>query len=163
MNTDQSQMEIPSAEVPNEIPPPPRKKRVLTEAQRLAFIKGREKRMMNIEKRRQAKLEAQAMEEPPAVVTPEPEPKVIEPEIPAMPKIVRQTNQAVDVKPNIDEAGAKMIAQYVIDQLGSPVVQLPQSPTHKKRRYRQRVKSQPVEVEPVQGVQAPVIKTFNWM
>ena len=36
----------------------PKTKRVLTEAQRLAFMKGREKRLANIERRRQEKLEA---------------------------------------------------------------------------------------------------------
>lgn len=44
-------------------------KRQLTEAQRLAFLKGREKRMMNIEMRRQEKLEAESNAE--AVPIPE--------------------------------------------------------------------------------------------
>lgn len=41
-------------------------KKVLTEAQRLAFMKGREKRMANLEKRRQEKLEAQQFEAQPS-------------------------------------------------------------------------------------------------
>lgn len=40
----------------------PKPKRVLTEAQRLAFMKGREKRLANIERKRQEKLEAQQVE-----------------------------------------------------------------------------------------------------
>lgn len=43
----------------------PKPKRVLTEAQRLAFLKGREKRMANLERKRLEKAEAQAMTEPP--------------------------------------------------------------------------------------------------
>lgn len=54
-----------SSDVSNERP-----KKVLTEAQRLAFLKGREKRMANIERKRQEKLEAQQ-----GGVEPEPTPK----------------------------------------------------------------------------------------
>ena len=58
---------------------PTKPKRVLTEAQRLAFLKGREKRMANIMKKREEKLEAEQMEfveEPvPARIDPEPEAK----------------------------------------------------------------------------------------
>lgn len=59
-------------------------KRQLTEAQRLAFMKGREKRLANIEKRRQEKLEQEkaqpVKEEIPSipeaeVTTPKPQPK----------------------------------------------------------------------------------------
>jgi len=39
---------------------PAKPKRVLTEAQRLAFMKGREKRMANLERKRQEKAEAAA-------------------------------------------------------------------------------------------------------
>lgn len=41
------------------IEPPVTTKRYLTEAQKLAFLKGREKRMANIERRKQEKLEAE--------------------------------------------------------------------------------------------------------
>lgn len=47
-------------------------KRVLTEAQRLAFLKGREKRMANIERRRLEKEEAAHMENVPSTPVPEP-------------------------------------------------------------------------------------------
>jgi hypothetical protein len=50
-------------------------KRVLTEAQRLAFLKGREKRMANIEKKRLEKLEADQMELPAAPPKPAPKPR----------------------------------------------------------------------------------------
>lgn len=53
-------------------------KRVLTEAQRLAFLKGREKRLANIERKRQEQMELDLppeeetpmVEEPPVVETP---------------------------------------------------------------------------------------------
>ncbi len=48
-------------------------KRVLTEVQRLAFLKGREKRMANIEKKRQEKIE-QSEE---IVAAAEPKPKAV--------------------------------------------------------------------------------------
>jgi len=54
---------------------PPKPKRQLTEAQRLAFLKGREKRMANIERKRQEKLEAE--KEFSVQVQEEPQPKPI--------------------------------------------------------------------------------------
>lgn len=55
----------------------PKPKRELTEAQKLAFLKGREKRLANIEKKRLEKEEAAAN----TVAEPEPEviPKVVTP------------------------------------------------------------------------------------
>lgn len=72
----------------------------LTEAQRLAFLKGREKRMANIEK---AKLEKQEMElfskEADASAVPE-KPKVTRK--PRKTKAVKEEPQPVDVKIDID-------------------------------------------------------------
>lgn len=48
--------------IPPEPAPPAKPKRVLTEAQRLAFIKGREKRLANLERKRMEKEEAKMLE-----------------------------------------------------------------------------------------------------
>lgn len=63
-------------------------KKVLTEAQRLAFLKGREKRMANLEKKRLADLElASASMSPP----------------PPKPKLKRQTNKLEEVQVSVHE------------------------------------------------------------
>jgi hypothetical protein len=54
-------------------------KKVLTEAQRLAFLKGREKRMANIERKRQEKIEATGTTAEPELPTIAPEPKKTRP------------------------------------------------------------------------------------
>ena len=58
-------------------------KRVLTEAQRLAFEKGREKRMANLEKKRQEKLEALAVSEEKENIPPPSQPKLVTPPPPS--------------------------------------------------------------------------------
>lgn len=45
--------EVKTTPIEPELPPAEKPKRVLTEAQRLAFLKGREKRMLNIEMKKQ--------------------------------------------------------------------------------------------------------------
>jgi hypothetical protein len=57
-------------------------KRVLTEAQRLAFLKGREKRMANIEKKRLEKLESSSSLPEAPVVIPDVPPKLQVPDVP---------------------------------------------------------------------------------
>jgi hypothetical protein len=67
----------------------------LTEAQRLAFLKGREKRMANIEKKKMEKAELEAMSGEPLQDEPAPE----------KPKLVRKprkTKIPVDVKIDMD-------------------------------------------------------------
>jgi hypothetical protein len=109
-------------------------KRVLTEAQRLAFLKGREKRMANIEKNRLAKLEFQeaTKEEvaPPVVaeekkntieeLIPSSEQKPVV--IPPMPKLKRQ--KVVPATPPaavIDEDKiASIVADKIIQQMKPP-------------------------------------------
>lgn len=56
----------------------PKPKRVLTEAQKLAFEKGREKRLANLERKRQEKLEA-LVETQPMDTEPPTEPKTLSP------------------------------------------------------------------------------------
>jgi len=126
-------------------------KRVLTEAQRLAFLKGREKRMANIEKNRLAKLEFQeaTKEETPAVV---PEKKKEDPqpltpvvkveekveEIPPMPKLRRQKVVSVATPtPSIDE---DKIASIVADKIMAQMI----PPEKEKKPRKPRVAKIPV-------------------
>jgi hypothetical protein len=77
-------------------------KRVLTEAQRLAFLKGREKRMANIEKKRLEKLEADQMELPAAPPKPAPKPRASKKHIVAVqadPDISNEPNPEPEKKP----------------------------------------------------------------
>jgi len=67
--SEESKVETPSVVISAKTGKP---KRVLTEAQRLAFMKGREKRMANLEKRRQEKLEAQQFDSAKETVPPPP-------------------------------------------------------------------------------------------
>lgn len=79
-------------------------KRILTEAQRLAFLKGREKRLNNLEMKRQAKLEemdAVKTQETEPDVDPEPEPKTEPEPEPATPKAPRK-RKSVDVILDVD-------------------------------------------------------------
>lgn len=80
-------------------------KRVLTEAQRLAFLKGREKRMANIEMKRQQLLETEPVELPPVPESPTTdvpdESPATDEDVPPIPILKRQTN--VDVLPDQNE------------------------------------------------------------
>lgn len=62
-------------------------KRVLTEAQRLAFLKGREKRLANLERKRQEKLEMDLPDEPSEEIPEDPVPE-IKPEVLTKPEPV---------------------------------------------------------------------------
>ena len=108
------------------------KKRVLTEAQRLAFLKGREKRLANLEMKRQAKLdeldnlktqdtlpddspEPEPEPEPEPKPEPEPEPKPA-PEPPKM-KLKPRAKKPVEVKLDVDyNTEAKPAAQLWPDK-----------------------------------------------
>lgn len=135
-------------------------KRVLTEAQRLAFLKGREKRMANLERKRQEKIEAEEKTapmappplaepktkiEPPSQPEPQPEtepevepqsststsPELEEP-VPSMPIVKRHANS--------DET-AKKIADLILERMemkrAAPVNT---TPPPKKARGRPRTK-----------------------
>lgn len=110
-------------------------KKVLTEAQRLAFLKGREKRLANIEKKRLEELEKLESEQEAA---PEPAPAATEP------------------KSMMDEIFAKFVAKHVVESIKEnqppppvppPVVD--EKPPAKKPRVRKprvvKVKLEPVE------------------
>lgn len=126
-------------------------KRVLTEAQRLAFMKGREKRLANLERKRQEKLEAEGLTE-----EPKPEPKEEQDPPPPMPVLHRQTN-------HIDDGMAHKIAELVYGKL---IEDVPEPP---KRKYTRKEKPVQVPRDPspihrVETVQQPIPqKTFNWM
>jgi hypothetical protein len=77
-------------------------KRVLTEAQRLAFLKGREKRMANIEKKRLEKLEADQMELPAAPPKPTPKPRASKKHIVAVQADPDQMNPTRNRKRNLN-------------------------------------------------------------
>lgn len=62
--------------IPKTVTPPPKPKKVLTEAQKLAFMKGREKRAANIQQR---KLEQQ--QHPDVIPTTPPKTKAAEPHV----------------------------------------------------------------------------------
>ena len=118
-------------------------KRVLTEVQRLAFMKGREKRLANIERRKQEKME----EEQQAPKTPEEE---IPEHIPDKPLF------------NEDDFATK-IATIVMERIESKIVP-PPTPVKPKRKYVKRVESV-APPSPPQVIQPPppAMKQFSWI
>jgi hypothetical protein len=167
-------------------------KRVLTEAQRLAFLKGREKRMANIERKRQEKLEAEdeeeqqtvdhAVEEPIKIVAkseekidanaveeiPIPKETKLEEPTPTMPVLRRHANS--------DET-AKRIADLILErmELGCYKEDTIAPPPAKKSRGRPKTKevlvrgpsSSESESSPSPPTSTPVYhppqRVFNWM
>lgn len=143
----------------NQTAPPTKPKKVLTEAQRLAFLKGREKRMANIERKRQEKLEAQAATansipdtqvEPEKPIlqaedfpTPQPvEVKVkVEPDapIPEKPELKRESPiKRPDTpipKEDPDVIQAKKIADLIIHRFQQELAPPPPPPIQPKRKY----------------------------
>jgi hypothetical protein len=126
-------------------------KKQLTEAQRLAFLKGREKRMANLEIRRQEKEEAMkaGLMSPPPPVKRKPAPAV-----------------------TMDDSYADIIAQRVIDKLSSikmptPSPSPPRAPAPApepeakptKRPYVRKVKIEPEPPAKLTADEPTVIKT----
>jgi len=128
-----------------------RPKKVLTEAQRLAFLKGREKRMANVEKRRLEKLEL-------AQVEAEVEPV-------AMPEVKPAPAPVPEVKPEPQpEAKAPPPPTLVIDEnkIAERVASLVVERMPKKRAYT--VKPKPaVAAAPPPPPSPPRVQTFSWM
>lgn len=133
---------------------PVKPKKVLTEAQRLAFLKGREKRMANIEKKRLEKEEVKEMDMPPplpvevkvSAPAPEPEPEP-EPSA-AAPKEVPRT---------IDE---NKIADTVAERVWLKL----QEAKPKRKPYTRRETSSNSESEPAPPpVVPPPTHSFTWM
>lgn len=107
---------------------PAKPKRVLTEAQRLAFMKGREKRMANLERKRQEKAEAAA-----ADYVPEPAPETPPPNV--------FTDEFVDAV--AERLAAKM---------------KPPPPAPKKRAPRKPRTPRPIPVEEEKLPDPPVVE-----
>lgn len=86
-------------------------KRVLTEAQRLAFLKGREKRMANIERRRLEKEEAAQMENQPVSTPKEDTPVGIDKPRSKSPEIAPVATPAVSAPViDYDEIARRVVA-----------------------------------------------------
>lgn len=122
------------------IAPDTKPKKVLTEAQRLAFMKGREKRLANIEKKRLEKLEAEnKLEEIQTVVAPQPQ---------------------TQTEPINEDKLAKRIVEMIQQQ----------APPKKPRKTRQpkpkadpEPESKPDSQTPPANTVPPFMKTFNWL
>jgi len=151
-------------------------KRVLTEAQRLAFLKGREKRMANIERRRQEKAEAQEMADENREImnletqaTPPPKQEIERPPTPRPPT-------PLPSKEDIDATSAKRIADLVLLRLKEEMPPPPPA-APKKRKYTKKPKPVVVQKESddndysdsddnveTQPMIAPIPqKSINWM
>lgn len=125
----------------------PRPKRVLTEAQRLAFLKGREKRMANIAARRAAKSEETLSipaEESSAPVPVKPLPK-------------SPINRPVTPDPN---DLANRVAHLVYEKLNSEEVTPPSTPVKPKRKYTRKA---PEFSADNHLTQTPATRQFNWL
>lgn len=125
-------------------------KRVLTEAQRLAFLKGREKRMANIEKKRLEKEELKAA----AVASKSPDPAPSP--VPPKPVLERQTAGEHDV-----------IVDRIVERIKPLLVRPPTPPAPKPKRAYVR---KPKEPAPIQSPPPPPppsfvspVKKFIWL
>lgn len=118
-------------------------KKVLTEAQRLAFLKGREKRMANIEKKRLEKEEAKQVEEP----APEPPPEI--------PTLKRAEPRATSTPPppSIDE---NKIADTVAERVWAKM----QAAKPKRKPYTRKEKTETSLTPPPPP---PPTHSFTWM
>lgn len=129
-------------------------KRQLTEAQRLAFIKGREKRLANLAKKREEKFELQKSKL--ETVAPE-RPKTPPPSTEA--QAVAQVDQSSDL--------AERVADIVFNRISSTQVVHPQEKPKRKyvRRYQPDSPVKPSRKSPSpEPYVAPVPqKTYFWM
>lgn len=151
-------------------------KRVLTEAQRLAFLKGREKRMANIERKRQEKIEAEQETKPDMEITPpEPIPSIARETTTVTETIIteNQVNDGQEVKDNIhnpedvsDSMKVEKLADLILDRIktlksdtvksADPIIE----PPRQRKKYTKRPRDVAEE-----EVQQEIIhsRTFNWM
>ena len=125
-------------------------KRVLTEAQRLAFLKGREKRMANIEKKRLEKEELNAA----AVAPKSPEPAPAPAPAPAPPKPVLERQTAGD---------HDVIVDRIVERIKPLLVRPPTPPAPKSKRTYVRKPKEPAPIQsPPPSFVSPV-KKFIWL
>lgn len=146
-------------------------KRVLTEVQRLAFLKGRQKRMENIAKRKQEKLEKEAAAAAAAL-------SVSSSESIAVPESTATEGIDTSSLPPPAETYAKLVADLVIKKLGEEEVQV-EEPPKKKRKYVRKAPAKPrtkktttkiveeplpaSEQEPEVVTDVPPATSLNWL
>lgn len=128
-------------------------KKVLTEAQRLAFIKGREKRMANIAKRREEKLALQGMVDTSIIPPSTPDIAVETPAV-AAPKTEPVAN---NFSPPLDyDKIADTVAKRVSDTLKTDMP--PPAPKKPRKPRTPRAPAKPVGLPP----SPPREQVFNW-
>lgn len=95
-------------------------KRVLTEAQRLAFLKGREKRMANIERKRQEKLEAESVTEEDDAASPPVASRVCS-------SPVKTATEQIHREPELDDAAgsASVNEEQTAKTIVAPIPEMP--------------------------------------
>lgn len=144
-------------------------KKVLTEAQRLAFLKGREKRLANIETKKMEKLEAlqnekqeekieEIQEKNSKPVPPKAEPKTEEP-----PPPVPTATPVPDIDDIVERVMSKLKSKEEVDREKMPPP--PPKPVHKRPYARRQTVSVPREPTTPETTPPPNVQTrdFNWM
>jgi hypothetical protein len=133
-------------EVEVQVPTEP-KKRVLTEAQRLAFLKGREKRMLNIQKKKEEKEEM--MKSKKAEITKQ-----------------EPTEEVKPASVDIDEDGhAKKVADYVYKKIMGgfePPEAVVQPPKRTRKPRTSKTSNSKGENEKAELPPAPPQKIISW-
>ena len=144
-------------------------KKVLTEAQRLAFLKGREKRLANIETKKMEKLEAlqnekqeekieEIQEKNSKPVPPKAEPKTEEPPLP-----VPTATPVPDIDDIVERVMSKLKSKEEVDREKMPPP--PPKTVHKRPYARRQTVSVPREPTTPETTPPPNVQTrdFNWM
>jgi hypothetical protein len=133
---------------------PDKPKRVLTEAQRLAFIKGREKRMQNIMMKKAAKEEESKL-------SPEKSPIMLKL------KRTKKTDTEEESKPDHPSLNVDAIADKLFEKMQAihPPKETNPGPTKRKYTRRKEVKtiSPPTTPPPDPESPRPVRVSYNWL
>lgn len=160
-------------------------KKQLTEAQRLAFLKGREKRMANIEKKRLEKEEAEAVVDAPPKpklkrqvnkIDPDPEPEPEpEPKVKSEPKPEPEPEPKDMVEPDIDSMVNKIMSR-IDHQLGDTLMdrfmnamkeQQAQPKPKRKSRSEEAAEKKPRKTKPKSksedNLVPPIASSFSWL
>ena len=146
-------------------------KKVLTEAQRLAFLKGREKRLANIEKRRLEKEEEKEVTStsapPPAILVPnDPPPPVPKPKPVPKPAAVEIPQDLVSDPDPDPTPTPKPVAVPVIDEdrIASKVAEIFYSRMEAAKPVRKPRERKPKAETPMSPPAAPrKVANFTWM
>lgn len=146
-------------------------KRTLTEAQRLAFLKGREKRMANIEKKR---LETEEKNAAVAEIQPDPDPVPVTPDekpqpqspaapepepvvVPPVPKLKRAPRKTTTPAFVLDE---DKIANRVAEEVMKKMQELQPPPKERKPR---KPRAKPLTPEKGMNAPPPPAYNFSWL